>query len=120
MFKSKNLNKFVSVGVLSIFLFAFSFAVVSAVETVIPNLDTRADVTKDTLDTTVTALINWVIGIIAIVAIVMFVYAGYLYISSSGDEKKVGQAKSLILYSVIGLVVTILAYSIVGFMNSLL
>ncbi|MDP3800491.1 MAG: hypothetical protein Q8Q90_03680 [bacterium] len=118
MFKSINLYKLVSVGLLSVFLFAFSFAVVGA--QAIPPIESNPNVSITSIEGTAVGLINYVIGIIAIVAVVMIVYAGYLYISSGGDEKKLGQAKSLILYAVIGLVVVIVSYSIVGFVNSLI
>jgi hypothetical protein len=60
-------------------------------------------------------IINAIIYIIAIVAVVMIVFAGQRYSVSQGDPGKVKQAKDMILYSVIGLVVAILAYALVNF-----
>lgn len=120
MFKSINLNKLISVGLLSVFLFAFGFTTVFGAGEVLPVVDSVTDLTILTVEGRVVTLINYIISIIAIVAVVMIIYAGYLYVSSSGDEKKLGQAKSLILYAVIGLIVVVVSYSIVGFVNSLI
>ena len=118
MFKSINLNKLVSVGLFSVFLFAFSFSFVGA--QAIPPIESNTTVDSTTIQSTAVTLINYVISIIAIIAVGMIVYAGFLYITSGGDEKKLGTAKNLILYAVIGLVVVIVSYSIVGFVNSLI
>ena len=118
MLKIKNLYKLISVGLVSLTLFMFGFSFALAQE--IPDVDQVSDLTATSLEDKIITLVNYVISIIAIVAVVMIIYAGYLYVSSGGDEKKLGQAKSLILYAVIGLVVVIVSYSIVGFVNSLI
>ena len=59
--------------------------------------------------------INVVIYALGIVAVVMIVFAGQRYIVSQGDPTKVKKAKDMIMYSVIGLIVAILAYAIVNF-----
>ena len=49
-----------------------------------------------------------------IIAVVMIVVGGIYYVSSNGDASKVIKAKNTILYSVIGLVITIVAAAIVN------
>jgi hypothetical protein len=49
------------------------------------------------------------------IAVVMIILGGIRYASSNGDQNAVTGAKNTIMYAVIGLVVTILAYAIVHF-----
>jgi len=52
---------------------------------------------------------------IAIVAVVVIILAGMQFIISSGDANKVSNARNAILYAVIGLVVAVVAQTIVVF-----
>jgi len=54
----------------------------------------------------------WVAGIIAVGVII---FGGVRYSISQGDPGKVKKAKDTIMYAVIGLVVTLLAFAIVAF-----
>jgi hypothetical protein len=49
------------------------------------------------------------------IAVIMIIVGGLKYITSNGDPKAVEGAKNTILYSVIGLIVAILAYTVVNF-----
>lgn len=60
-----------------------------------------------------TTLLNWILSILAILAILMIVVSGVLYMTSGGDEDRIGRAKSWLTYSIIGLVVALLGYVIV-------
>ncbi|MDP5038969.1 MAG: hypothetical protein NWP80_00810 [Candidatus Gracilibacteria bacterium] len=61
------------------------------------------------------SILNWVNGFIAIVIVIMTIYAGFLYIISSGEEEKQKKAKNIILYILIGLIVLIANYLILTF-----
>lgn len=52
------------------------------------------------------------VGIIA--ALIFLIYGGILWVTSSGDKSKVERARHAIMYSIIGLIVIILAWTIVG------
>ena len=58
---------------------------------------------------------NVILLIIGIVSVIMLIYGGLRYILSGGDSKKVTDAKNTILYSIIGLIISLLAYAIVNF-----
>lgn len=49
------------------------------------------------------------------IAVIMIVIGGIRYITSNGEQANLKSAKDTILYSVIGLIVTIIAYAIVNF-----
>ncbi len=56
--------------------------------------------------------------VVGIAAVIVIMIAGIQYMLASGDAAKVGRAKDAILYAVIGLVVTVLARTIVVFVIS--
>jgi len=55
---------------------------------------------------------SWVVGA---VAVVFAIYAGFLYITSGGEQAKIKLAKDTLLYVVIGLVVVVLSQILVNF-----
>lgn len=60
-------------------------------------------------------IINTILFVLGIVAVIMIIIGGIRYVTSNGDSNQIKSAKDTILYSVIGLVVAIMAYAIVGF-----
>ena len=60
-------------------------------------------------------IFNGVDGIAAIVAVAFIIVGAVNYIMSSGDPSKVAKAKNTIMYSVIGLVIVVLASAITAF-----
>lgn len=60
-------------------------------------------------------VIQAALGLTAVIALGFIVYGGFRYIISRGDEGEVKQAKDIITYAVIGLVVIGLAFAIVQF-----
>ena len=60
-------------------------------------------------------IINAIIGIIGIIAVVMIVVGGITYSTSQGDPAKTKKGKDTILYGVIGVIVSLLAFAIVNF-----
>lgn len=58
------------------------------------------------------------LSILGIIFVVLVVSAGFLIFTSGGNEEKVGQAKKIIIGSVIGLVLILSAYSITSFVTS--
>ncbi|MBQ3310301.1 hypothetical protein IJG73_02570 [Candidatus Saccharibacteria bacterium] len=62
-----------------------------------------------------TRITNTVLYIVGIISVIMLIYGGLRYILSGGDSKKVTDAKNTILYAIIGLIISILAYAIVNF-----
>lgn len=58
-------------------------------------------------------IIDVLIFVIAAVAVVMIIYGGILFTTSAGNANLVKRAKDTITYSVVGLVVAVLAYAIV-------
>lgn len=53
--------------------------------------------------------------IVGAIAVIMIIYGGFRYITSGGDSGRVGNAKSTLLYAVVGLIIVALAQLIVHF-----
>ncbi|MCL2445044.1 pilin [Candidatus Saccharibacteria bacterium] len=68
-----------------------------------------------TLESVVRNIINTLLFVIGIVSVIMIIVGGIRYSTSNGDSGKIAAAKNTIMYSVIGLVVAILAFAIVNF-----
>jgi len=64
-------------------------------------------------------LINTLVFIVGFLSVLGIIIGGILYVTSSGDSSNVTKAKNTILYSIVGLVVAILAYAIVRFVIQL-
>jgi cbb3-type cytochrome oxidase subunit 3 len=58
---------------------------------------------------------NTMLFAIGVVAVIMLIVGGFRYIFSAGNSTNVNAAKDTILYSVIGIVVALLAYAIIHF-----
>jgi len=68
----------------------------------------------------VNRIIALLLGVAGIVALVFLIFAGYKYITASGDTEKMGQAKTQILGVIIGLIIIISAWAIVKFIDNVL
>lgn len=60
-------------------------------------------------------VINTALVVLGMIAVVMIVVGGIRYTTSNGDAQQIKSAKDTIMYSVIGVVVAIMAYAIVNF-----
>lgn len=123
--KSTKIIAFVSAIIAGIIgLNALNILPVSAVDNVC-NTDASAEVkaaagcsgysTGDKLPSVVTNILEGIILVMGLVAVVFIIIGGVQYITSTGDPSKTKKAKDTILYSVIGLIVCVLAFAIVNF-----
>jgi hypothetical protein len=56
--------------------------------------------------------------IVGAAAVIMIIYAGFRYITSGGSSERIGNAKTTLIYAIIGLVVVALAQILVHFVIS--
>lgn len=73
---------------------------------------------RDTAPSVIQALINVVVGVIGVVAVAVIIYGGFTYATSTGDAGKVAKGKNIILYGIVGLIVSIMAFAIVAFVSA--
>ena len=74
----------------------------------------------DSLDSTLTNILNIFLALIALLTVLGFVVAGIMFITAGGNDARLGQAKSWLMYSIIGLVVALVGYIVVNFIDTLL
>ena len=60
-------------------------------------------------------IIKSALGIVGSIALLMFIYGGFLWLTSAGSADKITKGKNVIVWAVIGLVVVFLSYTMVGF-----
>lgn len=78
----------------------------------------KNNLNDNNLMTTLNQIINVIIGVIGFIAVIVIILGGVQYTTSAGDSGKVKKAKDTIMYGIIGLVIALLAYSIVNFVLS--
>lgn len=59
-------------------------------------------------------IINFFLGFLGILAVIMVIYGGVTYVTAAGAEDSVGNAKKIILYSLVGIVIILLSFAIVN------
>jgi hypothetical protein len=60
-------------------------------------------------------IVSTMLLILGILAVIMIIYSGIKYVISAGDASKIKSAKDTLTYSIVGLIVAVLAYAIVNF-----
>lgn len=95
---------------------AAAFAQLSKAKTDLGEVGSQigADATN-TLPDIIGNVIKVLLSVLGIVFVVLVVYAGFLYLTSAGEDEKVKKAKKLLSQSVIGLVIIVAAYAIAAF-----
>jgi len=66
-------------------------------------------------------IIRVILGFLGIIAVFLIMYAGWLWMTSEGNEEKIEQAKRILTNAVIGLIIILSAFAIASFiLNGLL
>ena len=60
-------------------------------------------------------ILSVVFAMVGIVAVIMVIVGGVSFMTSQGDTEKIKKAKNTVLFGVIGLVISLLAFAIVSF-----
>jgi len=68
----------------------------------------------ESITTSLINLINWFSWFLAAASVFMGMYAGFLFMTSGGDPEKSKKATTAIIFTVIGIAVSILAFSIIS------
>ena len=68
---------------------------------------------------TIFTVIKGLLSIVFVVAVLMFVIAGLFFLTAAGSDRA-DQARDMVTYAIIGLVVSVLGYAIVVFLSKAL
>ncbi len=74
-------------------------------------------ITFEHIYTLIINIINVLLGIGAFIAFAMILYGGFIYLTSYGDENKTTTAKNTLTWSIVGIIVIMLAVVIVNFVT---
>ena len=61
----------------------------------------------------ISILINFLLWAVGILSVVMIIFSGFRYITSAGDAAKTKSTQTALTYSIVGLIVAVLAWVIV-------
>lgn len=65
--------------------------------------------------TIIGTIINVVLGLLGVIFLLFTVYAGFLWMTAAGNEEAVTKAREILKTTIIGLIITLAAYSIASF-----
>ncbi len=68
----------------------------------------------------INTIVTWAFGLLLVLAAVFILWAGFLYLTSGGDEDKTANAKKYLIYAVVAIVVGAIARVIVFIVQQLL
>jgi len=67
----------------------------------------------DTFSDLIIKYINFILPYITLSAFAGLVWSGFLYVTSYGDEEQISKAKTIIMWSIIGLLLVIVSFAVV-------
>ncbi len=79
-----------------------------------PQLETVANLPEVSAEGLITVLIRTILGWAIIITLVAIVVAGIFFIKAEGDEEKIGKARIMLIYLIIGMIIMSAAYGIVA------
>jgi hypothetical protein len=70
----------------------------------------------------VTSIVNSIFGfiwpVIIGIIIILFIIAGFEFITAQGDSAKIGKARQFVIWGIVGIVVVLLAFSMVSIIQN--
>lgn len=70
---------------------------------------------KQDFVTTITSLINVLLGLLGVVAVVIILVAGFKWMTAGGNDDKVSEARKMLFAGIIGLAIILSAWAIARF-----
>jgi len=107
-------KKIIIVSLSCVLLFGFSLSVF-AVTTVPTNVTSISAVI-----TVINTLANWVFAILLALAVIMLLLAAFNWLTSGGNEEKVGSARKMLIWALVGIAVALAAKGLVLIVTALI
>ena len=83
-------------------LFAMPFAALAQFDPGVTQAQIGSGLIGGSFSTLINRVIRFGLYVIGGLAIIMFIYSGFLYITANGDDSKAGDAKKVMMYSIVG------------------
>lgn len=103
----KNKIKSFSLAIFAMVLAAPVFATAATTGVFDPKAGGATGLPDASISEIIVAIMDFLLMAVGIIGVIGFAIAGILYLTAAGDEKRIDQAKSAMLYSIIGVIVAI-------------
>lgn len=68
----------------------------------------------------ITTAMNWLLGAIGVFSIIAFAISGILYLTAAGDDDRIKQAKKVMTYAILGVIVAMIGLIVVTAVDAFL
>ncbi len=75
----------------------------------------QSNLGDEDLKTTIGRIVRVVLGFLGLLAVLLVLWAGFLWMTATGNEDQIGKAKGILISAVIGLIIIMSAYAITTF-----
>jgi hypothetical protein len=120
----KNLTSFFKkfglpfLAILASFLLVKSVLAAGTVDVGASQIDSALSLGNSSPFIIVTRIINIALGFLGLIVVSIFIYAGFLWMTSGGSEEKISEAKRMLKNAIIGIIITLSAWGIAYFVLS--
>jgi len=120
----KNLTSFFKkfglpfLAILASFLLVKSVLAAGTVDVGASQIDSALSLGNSSPFIIVTRIINIALGFLGLIVVSIFIYAGFLWMTSGGSEEKISEAKRMLRNAIIGIIITLSAWGIAYFVLS--
>lgn len=59
-------------------------------------------------------MVNYFLTFLGVLAVIMIIYGGVTYVTAAGKDEAVGNAKKIIMYALVGLIIVLLSFALVN------
>ena len=102
-------------GVMMAMPFAALAQETGPIDTGLTDFQAQANLGDSDLKTTIGQIVRVVLGFLGLLAVLLVLWAGFLWMTATGNEDQIGKAKGILISAVIGLIIIMSAYAITTF-----
>lgn len=66
------------------------------------------------LRTLILRMVNYFLTFLGVLAVIMIIYGGVTYVTAAGKDEALGNAKKIIMYALVGIVIVLLSFALVN------
>ncbi|KKU25530.1 MAG: hypothetical protein UX39_C0026G0002 [Candidatus Magasanikbacteria bacterium GW2011_GWA2_46_17] len=115
MLSSKKLKPYIFSGGIFLFLAIVIVIVNASTPALALDVPTVSNLSTRSLPDTAASIINAFVGLVGVIALGIFVYGGYVWMTSGGIPQRIALAKRILLSAVIGFIIILTSWAIVNF-----
>lgn len=121
MLRQKRKTKLAVFAFLVLFLFCFlpNLALAQDINQNLNTLSQTSGLPTTNLITFIGNIVRIILGLLGLVLVLLIMYAGFIWMTASGDPAKVNKAKKIIYNAIIGLIIIVASFAIVSFVMSI-